>query len=174
MIRKSTAAAALAAAALAIVAAPASADSLFGSSGGSSSGSAGLLDAGSSALGSSSKEPEHYGTLGRPDAPNGLKSINVWVYAPKANPIGDGVYPKNSQLGVRWNSTIAAGNVIDGNECQMAIRLTGPKVPAKAAVTKTEDCTSAKLYTLRAPGAYTISVTDGISGASNSIRFSVQ
>ncbi|AZG45623.1 hypothetical protein [Gordonia insulae] len=174
MIRKSAAATMLTAAAIAAAAAPAAAgplDSLFGSSG---SGSSDLLDTGSAALGSSGNKPQHFGKLGRPDAPNGVKSINVWVYAPKAQPISPGVYPRNSQLGVRWNSTIDSGPVIDGNECAMQIALSGPKIPAKAKLTKTADCTAVKSFSLRAPGSYAITVTDGISGASNSIKFDVQ
>ncbi|MGC4962689.1 hypothetical protein [Gordonia sp. DT101] len=179
MIRKSAAVAVLAAAAIATAAAPATAgplDTLFGSAGAGSSGSGSsdLLNAGSSALGSSSSKPQHYGKLGRPDATNGVKSINVWTYAPKAQAISPGVYPKNSQLGVRWNSTIDAGPVVDGNQCRMEIRLSGPRVPKKAQLTKTQDCTSAKSFLLRAPGSYGISVTDTISGASNSIKFDVQ
>ncbi|MFW0785477.1 hypothetical protein AAFP35_13230 [Gordonia sp. CPCC 206044] len=183
MNHKSIAVAVLSASSIIAVAAPASAsplDSLLGSSGsasgfGSSSGGlTSLFDAGSSALGSSSSKPEHYGKLGRDNAPNGVKSINVWAYAPKAKPISANVYPKNSQLGVKWNSTIDAGPVVDGNECTMSIRITGPKIPAKAALFKTRDCTSVHTYMLRAAGGYSITVTDGISGASNSITFDVR
>ncbi|MAU83352.1 hypothetical protein VX037_03435 [Gordonia sp. Z-3] len=169
-----------AAVAIAISAAPALAapqDSVFGSAGSSGSGSAGssdLLDAGSSALGSSGDKIEHYGKLGRDNAPNGVRSINVWVYAPNTQPISPGVYPRNSRLGVRYNSTIDAGPVVDGDECAMQIRLSGPKVPKKAQLFSTQDCTSVKPYTLRAPGSYSISVTDTISGASNAITFDVQ
>ncbi|MXP22641.1 hypothetical protein GIY30_14970 [Gordonia sp. HNM0687] len=165
--RTSALAVAGAAAIIAVGAAPAVAgplDTVFGSAGSSDSGSAGsgsagsgssdLLDAGSSALGSSGNEPEHYGKLGRDNAPNGVRSINVWVYAPYAQPISPGVYPRNSQLGVRYNSTIDAGPVVDGDECRMEVRLSGPKVPEKAKLFKTQDCTSVKPYTLRAPGAY--------------------
>ncbi|NDZ96249.1 hypothetical protein G3I13_04245 [Streptomyces sp. SID6673] len=178
MIRQCAAVAILAAAAMA-TAAPATAgplDTLFGSAGAGSSGSGSsdLLDAGSSALGSSSSKPQHFGKLGRPDATNGVKSINVWAYAPKTQAISAGVYPKNAQLGVRWNSTIDAGPVVDGNQCRMEVRLSGPKVPKNAQLTKTQDCTSAKTFLLRAPGSYSISVTDTISGASNSIKFDVQ
>lgn len=177
MNRTSAAAALLCAAAITAVAAPASAaplGDLFGSSGSADSGSSDLLDSGSSALGSSdNNKPQHYGKLGRPDASNGVKSINVWAYAPKAQPVGDNTYPKNSQLGVRWNSTIDAGPVIDGNECKMEIRITGPKIPAKSQLFKTQDCTSTHTYLLRTPGAYGITVTDTISGASNSIKFDV-
>ncbi|MFW0795968.1 hypothetical protein AAFP30_19300 [Gordonia sp. CPCC 205515] len=176
MNRTSVAAVLLSAAAITAVAAPASADplgDLFGSSGSADMGSSNLLDAGSSALGSSSDKPQHFGKLGRPDAPNGVKSINTWVYAPKTQPVGDNTYPKNSQLGVRWNSTIDAGPVIDGNECKMEIRITGPKIPAKAQLFKTQDCTATHTYLLRTPGAYGITVTDTISGASNAIKFNV-
>lgn len=176
MKRTSVAAALISLAAVTAVAAPASADTLgdlFGSAGSSDSGSSDLLNSGSAALGSSGNKQLHYGKLGRDNAPNGVKSINVWVLAPTAKPNANGAYPRNSQLGVRWNSVIDAGNEIDGNECAMQIRLTGPKVPAAAALSTTQNCTSRKLYTLRAPGSYSISVTDTISGASNSIRFDV-
>ncbi|MDL9937836.1 hypothetical protein QSJ18_13865 [Gordonia sp. ABSL1-1] len=153
----------------AVIAGPAAADplsDLFGSAG--SSG-------GSSGFGSSDNKPKHYGKLGRPDARNGVKSINVWVYAPNKTPeISPGVYPRGSKLGVRWNSTIDAGPVVSGKECQMSVHLTGPKVPAKAAVTKTQECTSKKSYLFRSAGTYKISVTDAISGASNSITFTLQ
>ncbi|MGV9712462.1 hypothetical protein ACWDTI_17570 [Gordonia sp. NPDC003424] len=176
MKRTSIAAVLLSAAAIAAVAAPASAGplgDLFGSSGSADSGSSDLLDSGSAALGSSSDKPKHYGKLGRADAPNGVKSINTWVYAPNAQPTSTNTYPKNSQLGVRWNSTIDSGPVVDGNECKIEVRISGPKIPAKAQVFKTEDCTSVKSYMLRTPGSYAISVTDLISGASNSITFDV-
>ena len=69
-----TVAALLATAALALPVAPATAnplDTLFGSASGS-------LDSGSAALGSSGGDKvTHYGKLGRPGAPNGIKSINV-------------------------------------------------------------------------------------------------
>ncbi|ROZ88952.1 hypothetical protein [Gordonia sp. OPL2] len=187
MIRKSVAATALTVAATAAaLAAPAVVgsataaplDSLLGSSGGSGSaggsGSSDLLDTGSAALGSSGNKPQHFGKLGRPDAPNGVKSINVWTYAPKVTPVSPNVFPRNSRLGVRWNSTIDSGPVVDGNECGMQIRLDGPKVPKAAQLTKTRDCTAVKSFLLRAPGSYSITVTDGISGASNSIKFDVR
>lgn len=150
-------------------------DSLFGSAGSSDSGSSNILDTGSAMLGSSGgKKQQHYGKLGRAGAPNGVKSINVWVYSPKAKAISPGVYPRNSHLGVRWNSTIDAGPVVEGNECKMGIRLSGPKVPKKSQLTGTKSCTSRKTFLLRAPGEYSITVTDGISGASNAIKFTVQ
>lgn len=155
--------------AVTVAASPAGADplsQLFGSAGSSDSGSAGS---------SGGDKPQHYGKLGRPDAANGVKSINVWVYTPnKTAAISPGVYPRNTRIGVRWNSTIDAGPVVDGNECKMTIRLTGPKIPKKAAVTNTADCSAVKSYQLRTAGDYKISVTDGISGASNSITFSLQ
>lgn len=162
-----------------VVAVPATAgplDDLFGSAGSSGSGSTGgILDSGSAMLGSSGgKKQQHFGKLGRPDAPNGVKSINVWVYAPRAKAVSPGVYPRNSQLGVRWNSTIDAGPIVDGNECKMGIRLSGPKVPKKAQFTGTRDCTAQKAFLLRAPGEYSITVSDGISGASNAIKFTVK
>ncbi|MCH5643224.1 MULTISPECIES: hypothetical protein [unclassified Gordonia (in: high G+C Gram-positive bacteria)] len=160
-------AAMLAASAITVAAGSSSADP-FGSASGS-------LDSGSAALGSSSKKPQHYGKLGRPDAPNGVKSINVWVYTPNKTPeISPSVYPRNTRIGVKWNSTIDAGNVIDGNECKMSVVLSGPKIPKKAAVTKTADCTAVKSYQLKTAGDYKITVTDGVSGASNSIKFTLQ
>lgn len=189
MRRKPIAVAVLTAATAAALAAPAAADpvdSLFGSVGSSDSGSAGSGSADSIApylnsiigsLGSSDgNKPKHYGKLGRPDAPNGVKSINVWVFAPQAKELtpGTNTYPRNSRLGVRWNSTIDAGPVIDGNECAMEIRLAGPKVPKQAALTKTKDCTANRLYTFRGAGSYQITVTDTISGASNKIDFDVR
>ncbi|GAC68353.1 hypothetical protein [Gordonia soli] len=162
----------LSALAIALSSAPAGADpldALFGSAGGT-----GSLDSGSAALGSSDNTPKHFGKLGRPDAPNGVKSINTWVYAPKSKPVAPGVYGKGAGVGVRWNSTIDAGPVIDGNECAIAVRLSGPRVPKSAQLTRTRDCTATKTFVLRAPGNYTISVTDGISGASNKIAFTIR
>ena len=83
-------------------------------------------------------------------------------------------YPKNSRLGVRWNSIIDAGPIVDGNECRMEVRLSGPKVPKQASLFKTQDCTAVKSYFFKGAGDFTIRVTDTISGASNSIAFSVQ
>jgi len=161
----------LAAAAMLIPIAPATADpigDLFGSASGS-------LDAGSSAFGSSGDKVTHYGKLGRPGARNGVKSINVWVYNPKgAREITPGTFPKNSRLGVRWNSIIDAGPIVDGNECRMEVRLAGPKVPKEAALYKTQDCTAVKSYFFKGGGNFTIRVTDLVSGASNSIAFSVE
>ncbi|MEO9327041.1 hypothetical protein [Gordonia aurantiaca] len=161
----------LAAAALLLPIAPATADpagDLFGSASGS-------LDSGSAALGSSGDKVTHYGKLGRKDAPNGVRSINVWVYNPKnAREIAPGTFPKNSRLGVRWNSIIEAGPIVDGDECRMEIRLSGPKVPKEAELFKTRDCTAVKSYSFKGAGDFTIRVTDTISGASNSIAFSVQ
>ncbi|EON31197.1 hypothetical protein GTC6_18813 [Gordonia terrae C-6] len=172
MKRTRIAAALLAAAALALPVAPAAAnplDTLFGSASGS-------LDSGSAALGSSGGDKvTHYGKLGRPGAPNGIKSINVWVYTPDKTPaVVPNTFPKNSRLGVRWNSIIDAGPIVDGNECLMEVRLAGPKVPKQAALFKTQDCTAVKSYFFKGAGDFTIRVTDTISGASNSIAFSVQ
>lgn len=172
MKRTRIAAALLATAALALPVAPATAnplDTLFGSASGS-------LDSGSAALGSSGGDKvTHYGKLGRPGAPNGIKSINVWVYTPNNTAaVVPNTYPKNSRLGVRWNSIIDAGPIVDGNECRMEVRLSGPKVPKQASLFKTQDCTAVKSYFFRGAGDFTIRVTDTISGASNSIAFSVQ
>ncbi|MBD0864056.1 hypothetical protein IA539_23085 [Gordonia sp. zg691] len=171
MKRTRIAATLLAATALALPVAPATADplgDLFGSASGS-------LDSGSAALGSSGDKVTHYGKLGRPGAPNGVKSINVWVYTPnKTAAITPGTYPKNSRLGVRWNSIINSGPIVDGNECRMEVRLSGPKVPKAASLFKTRDCTAVKSYFFKGGGDFTIRVTDTISGASNSINFSVQ
>ncbi len=194
LLSRASIAAAAAAAAAIVVAAPANADPLFGSAGSSDRGSSdsGSLSTGSveegitksapylGALGEALKpkdnKPKHYGKLGRADAPNGVKSINVWVFAPKTAELSPGTntYPKNSRLGVRWNSTIDAGPVVDGNECAMEIRLAGPKVPKKAQLAKTRDCTANQLYTFRSAGSYQITVTDTISGASNKINFDVR
>lgn len=172
MKRTRIAAALLATAALALPVAPAAAnplDTLFGSASGS-------LDSGSAALGSSGGDKvTHYGKLGRPGAPNGIKSINVWVYTPDKTPaVVPNTFPKNSRLGVRWNSIIDAGPIVDGNECRMEVRLSGPKVPKQAALFKTQDCTAVKSYFFKGAGDFTIRVTDTVSGASNSIAFSVQ
>ncbi|NMO01527.1 hypothetical protein HH308_09915 [Gordonia sp. TBRC 11910] len=154
-----------AAAAFAVCAAPVHAEGssdLFGS-------------AGSSDFGSSSKGPQHYGKLGRADAPNGVKSINVWVLPGKGVVAAEeGVYPRNSQIGVKWNSTISTGEEIDSNECKMTVAVAGPKVNAKTGTVRTNLCTSSKLFNLKAAGEYTITVTDAVSGASNAIRFSLQ
>ncbi len=162
----------LAAAAMLIPTTPAMADpvgDLFGSASGS-------LDSGSSAFGSSGDKVTHYGKLGRADARNGVKSINVWVYNPKgATQTTPGTFVKNSRLGVRWNSIINSGPpIVDGNECRMEVRLAGPKVPKEAALYKTRDCTAVKSYFFKGGGDFTIRVTDLISGASNSIAFSVE
>lgn len=142
---------------------------------GSLDSATGSLDSGSSALGSSGDTVKHYGKLGRPDARNGVRSINVWVYTPnRTAAIAPGVYPKNSRLGVRWNSIIASGPIIDGDECRMTVRLSGPKVPKEAEVYSTRDCTAVKSYHFRGAGQYKISVTDNISGASNNITFAVR
>ena len=75
---------------------------------------------------------------------------------------------------MRWNSIIDAGPIVDGNECRMEVRLSGPKVPKQASLFKTQDCTAVKSYFFKGAGDFTIRVTDTISGASNSIAFSVQ
>ncbi len=157
------AATAVAVTALTLGAAPAIADS-----------SGDIINAGSSAIGSSSKKQPHYGKLGRSNAPNGVRSINTWVYAPNARAGSDGAYAKGSKIGVKWNSTIESGEEVGGSECSMTVKLTGPKVPAKAGTYKTKNCTSRKTFTLRTAGDYTIRVTDAVSGASNAIKFSVR
>lgn len=165
MKHKAVTAALAAAAALTVLAAPVHAEGssdLFGS-------------AGSSDFGSSKKGPQHYGKLGRADAPNGVRSINVWVQPGNGvGAIGDNVYPKNSQIGVKWNSVIQTGEEVGGNGCKMTVRLTGPKVSPKDGTYTTTSCTSRKLFKLRAGGDYSITVTDGVSGASNAITFSLQ
>lgn len=170
-MKRSGVAGLLVAAAMLIPIAPATAnpvDDLFGSASGS-------LDSGSAALGSSGDKVTHYGKLGRAGAPNGVKSINVWAYNPKgAKETTPGTFAKNSRLGVRWNSIIDSGPIVDGNECRMEVRLTGPKVPKEAALYKTQDCTAVKSYFFKGGGNFTIRVTDLISGASNSIAFSVE
>lgn len=165
MKHKVVAATLVAAAALTVCAATAHAEGssdLFGSSG-------------SADFGSSKKGPQHYGKLGRADAPNGVRSINVWVLPGNGvRAVGDNVYPKNSQVGVKWNSVIQTGEEVGGDGCKMTVRVAGPKVTAKAGTYTTTSCTSRKSFMLRAAGEYSITVTDGVSGASNAIKFSLQ
>ncbi|GAB19410.1 hypothetical protein GOEFS_083_00420 [Gordonia effusa NBRC 100432] len=131
--------------------------------------------AGSSDFGSSSGKQQHYGKLGRADAPNGVRSINVWVLPGSGVKADDsGVYPKNSQIGVKWNSVIQTGEEVGGNECKMTVKLTGPKVTAKNGTMKSRFCTSRKLFKLKAAGDYSITVTDAVSGASNAIKFTLR
>lgn len=169
MLHKAVLTALAAATVFALSAAPALAD---GSVAGA--GSSDLIDSGSAALGSSSNKPAHFGKLGRPDADNGVYSINTWVKAPTAKAISTDVYPKNSKIGVRWNSTIKSGEEVGGDGCKMVVTLTGPKVPVKAGTIRTTKCTSSKLFMLRAAGDYSIRVTDSVSGASNAVKFSLQ
>ena len=147
-----------AAMAVALAAAPALADT--GSLGSSALGS----------LGSSNNTPQHYGKQGRADAPNGVRSINTWVYAPSASARSDSTYPVGAQVGVKGNSVIAAGNQIDGPECTMSVRITGPKAPGPFS---TKLCTSKYAWKLNVRGTYIARVTDGISGASNAVRFEI-
>ncbi|MFW0791486.1 hypothetical protein [Gordonia sp. CPCC 205333] len=154
-----------AAAALTVCAAPVHAEGssdIFGS-------------AGSSDLGSSSKKQQHYGKLGRADAPNGVRSINVWVLPGNGvKAVESGVYPRNSQIGVKWNSVIQTGEEVGSDECKMTVKLTGPKVTAKNGTAKSKFCTSRKLFRLKAAGDYSITVTDAVSGASNAIKFTLR
>ncbi|MFT4201304.1 hypothetical protein [Gordonia sp. (in: high G+C Gram-positive bacteria)] len=121
-------------------------------------------------LGSSDNKPKHYGKLGRPGAPNGVRSINTWVYAPGVKARG-GAYPRGAKVGVKWNSVIDAGDEILGKECNMTVRVSGPRPPAPF---KTKLCTSKRLFKINIAGNYVIRVTDSISGASNAIRLNVK
>ncbi|GAB10347.1 hypothetical protein GOARA_056_00940 [Gordonia araii NBRC 100433] len=126
------------------------------------------IDLGS--LGSSDNKPKHWGKLGRKNAPNGVRSINTWVYAPTAKARG-GAYPLGRQIGVKWNSVIESGDEILGKECNMTVRITGPRAPRPF---KTKLCTSKHTWKINVRGAYTIRVTDSISGASNAVRLNVR
>ncbi|MFT3899154.1 MAG: hypothetical protein QM728_02780 [Gordonia sp. (in: high G+C Gram-positive bacteria)] len=121
-------------------------------------------------LGSSDNKPKHYGKLGRPGAPNGVRSINTWVYAPGAKAAG-GAYRRGAKIGVKWNSVIEAGDEISGKECRMTVRAIGPRAPRPF---KTQLCTSKYLWRINVPGSYAFRVTDGISGASNFVRLTVR
>ncbi|GED96899.1 hypothetical protein [Gordonia crocea] len=129
--------------------------------------SAGSLDLGS--LGSSDKKPQHYGKLGRKNAPNGVRSINTWVYAPTAKARSTG-YPVGAKVGVKWNSVIEAGDQVNGPECKMTVRITGPHAPQPFT---TKQCTSKYAWKLNVKGSYIARVTDGVSGASNAVRFTI-
>ncbi len=142
-------------AAVALAAAPTHADGSLGSMG---------------SLGSSNNKPQHYGILGRPGAANGVKSINAWVYSPSARALSDGSYPVGANVGVKWNSVIDAGAQINGPECTMSVRITGPKAPG---VFSTKQCTSKYAWKLNVKGSYVARVTDGISGASNAVNFTI-
>lgn len=129
-------------------------------------GSIGGLDTGS---GSSDNTPKHYGKLGRKDAPNGVRSINTWVYSPSR--AANGAYRVGSKVGVRWNSVIDAGDQVSGPECKMTVRISGPKAPGPY---KTKQCTLKYAWKLNVPGTYIARVTDSVSGASNAVRFTVK
>lgn len=125
------------------------------------------IDLGS--LGSSDNKPKHYGKLGRPGAPNGVRSINTWAFSPTNRARSTG-YPVGARVGVKWNSVIEAGDQINGPECNMTVRITGPNSPGPF---KTKQCTSKYAWKLNVKGTYIARVTDSISGASNAVRFKI-